>query len=171
MALLVAGAIAIYITKYYGKETQRDDQEEYSNVSETMQRLLSEDRLYDGDRQEAMRRLLRGSFAHCKNNVVHAPMASFLIRRDRRFLLSHETQWCYLPDLQSLLKNQDVGATVQSFGNRSYFVNHALHYICRPAALENVSVFDFFGNYLVVRNTASNREDNAGQIWHFARRR
>ena len=156
---MFSGPLVMYSTKYTLKGTQEDEQEEYSRAQEAAQRVLERwsnqrrnqtDMTEDDARLTRMRRLLlTASHAHLKCNVVGAAQASFLTRNGTRFLLSHEFVWCPIRDIEKLLNLEPVSAVLQNCGTRRYFENSALHYLCRPPTLGNLSVFDFYRKYEV----------------------
>ena len=43
-------------------------------------------------------------------------------------------------------------------GNSTFFVNNALHYLCRPSCLEQLSVDEFFSGYEVINATKANKD-------------
>ena len=86
-------------------------------------------------------------------------MSSYLTRNKERFIFSHEMIWVPLRDLIALLGGQKTTSNSIRFNGRvPYFVNAALHYLARPDELEQVTVFDFYSKYDVVRVTSRNRE-------------
>jgi len=153
------GPIGQYCFKYGLKGTQKDDTEEYSRVQQASQRVLSSPRRHQSDRSEAMRRVLVGSFAHQKTNVVGAPMASFLTRKHRRFIFSHGTGWCPLRDIKDLMRGGASSALIHHNGDKPYYQCFALNYLCRPVELESVSPFTFYSEYESVRATSKNEDE------------
>ena len=162
--IISPGPVVIYVTKYAWKDTQRQDTEPYSAVSDVTRRVLSDDRKHPTDRSEALRRILCASFAHNKTNVVGPAMASWLTRNGTRFLISKDFAWCPLRDLNNLLKNAGIRVTVRSFDGKNFFENSALHYLCRPHELEDVDVFTFYTEYetryISTRKKETKKDDN-----------
>jgi hypothetical protein len=75
-----------------------------------------------------------------------------LTRHDSRFYFSHEFQYCPLNDLMKALKNKKLTSIVMyDFAGEKYHYleNCALHYLCRPTMLENLSCQEFYENYQV----------------------
>jgi hypothetical protein len=166
VSLITPGPLALYKTKYQTKATQEDEQEEFAEVAEMSRKILTPDRDMGDrtDRSEAIRILLRASHAHNKHNVISATGASFLTRRDERFIFSHKFAWCPLRDMQALLDKEMVGATMRYQGNLNFFENGALNYLCRPKVLEDVNVFNFYTKYDICANTADLTENGLGFI-------
>jgi len=157
-SLLFPGPVAAYTFKYQTKNTQEEDTEQYRRVLDTTSRAL-EKRKHDSDNSEACRRLLAASFAHEKHAIVGSAMAAYLTRNGSRFKMSHKTVWVPSIDLLKLLVGQGVSASVNHVKDSSFFVNSALHYLCRPAILEDVSPIEFYTKYEVVRCTQKNRRN------------
>ena len=55
-----------------------------------------------------MRKLCRASFAHSKQNVLAASLASYLIRHGSRFYFSHSPVYCPLKDLIKIQNRQAI---------------------------------------------------------------
>jgi hypothetical protein len=83
VALITENNEGPYIFKYMFAGTQEEDTAEYSRLNSTMKKVLG--RVHDDDRNEASRLILRAAFAQNKNNVLNAPMASYLVRHESRF--------------------------------------------------------------------------------------
>ena len=140
-----------YTIKYVSKGTQKDDKAEYASVEISIKKM-GEDRKYpepEDDRKEAQRRILRGAFANNADTVVGASMAAHLVRWGTRFYMSHATVPCPVKDLIKLGRNQPVEstATYHLGGEKTYWENQALNYLCRHKALEHLSPFEFFAEY------------------------
>jgi hypothetical protein len=150
------GPIGQYCFNYNLKGTQKSDREEYEQVKTACQTILSKMKKYDNDASEAVRRLLATSFAHQSNNIIGAALASFLTRNDSRFIFSHSFIWCPLRDIKSLLKGEKVSAMVTFQNKMSYFQCSALHYLCRPTELGNLSAYEFYRKYEVIKVTSTN---------------
>ena len=147
-ALITDGPVSQYQFKYQHKNTQDQDTAEYAELEKSMKGLNG--RVHDEDSREAARLICRAAFAHNKSNIISAPLSAYLVRRGSRFYFSHKFQYCPLRDVSRLLKNQDVsGQVIYNEGGNVFFENRALHYLCRPEALEDVSLKDFFENYEV----------------------
>ena len=143
--IIAPGPVVVYCTKYTSKPTQQQETQDYGRVQDVTRKILSEERKHPEDRSEALRRILRASFAHNKENVVGASMASFLTRHGSRFFLSREFAWCPLRDLDSLLTKATMSlVTFRSFKGDNFFENSALHYLCRPYELESIDVATFY---------------------------
>lgn len=166
VSVITPGPLAVYTTKYQTKGTQHDEQEYFAAVALTVQKMLICDRGDLGDRterSEAIRVLLRASHAHNQTNVISATGASYLTRRDERFIFSHRFAFCPLRDIKALLEKEMVGAMVRFSGNFSFFENSAVNYLCRPKLLENMHVFDFYTKY--DKCTVTMAERNSGMCF------
>ena len=105
-------------------------------------------RKHESDQKEAVRLVRRATVAHNKQNIVGAPLASYMIRNGSRFYFSHSFVFCPLTDLMKLLRNKPVECDAQRDRHGNFFFeNQALHYLCRPKALENLSPKEFYENY------------------------
>ena len=161
--MIFQGRTGQYSFKYNFKNTQQDDRALFDAITEVRDKMFarlpqsnSESRT---ERSEATRRLLLASFAQQKANIVGGSMSSYLTRNKERFIFSHEMIWVPLRDLIALLGGQKTTSNSIRFNGRvPYFVNAALHYLARPDELEQVTVFDFYSKYDVVRVTSRNRE-------------
>lgn len=158
LAAIFPGPVGGYIFKYQTKDNQEDDTEAYQRVQENTRKAL-EARKHESDKSESLRRILAASYAHQKTGIVGSSMAAYLTRNKTRFRYSHETTWCPLRDITSLLTRKTVHASISHGGGRveSFFVCMALHYLCRPSALETLSVQQFYSKYEVVRVIKENR--------------
>jgi len=162
---LFPGRIAQYTFKYNMKDTQKSDTEPYANVKTAMQRTLGRaerqsEQENRTDRQEAIRRVLAASFAHQKESVLHGTMASFLTRRKRRFIFSHETVWTPLSELHKAMTTKtDLFSSISFFGNKAMFQNSALNYLCRSKQLEHLNPYGFYSRYDTVNITRNNRDN------------
>ena len=156
ISMVFPGPAGLYCFKYTLKNTQQDDTREFGKIIDTIRRSLSRERRHESNRSEAIGRLLSGSFSFQKTNVVGCPMASYLTRNKSRFIFSHPTAWCPLRDIHKILRGQSANTTVQFNGKVPYYQCQALHYLCRPAELEQLSVLKFYAQYEVVRVTSNN---------------
>ena len=147
--MIAPGPIVVYCTKYSTKSTQKQETEEYGRVAQVSRKMLSDERKHPEDKKEALRRVLRASFAHNKENVVGPSMASWLTRMGSRFLVSREFAWCPLRDLDQLLKKATLNLTLRNCNGVNFFENCALHYLCRPDKLESVDAATFYTEYEV----------------------
>ena len=159
VSAIMPGPIGQYAFKYNLKDTQEEDTEAYKHVAEAMQKVLSKLRTHQSDRSEAVRRLLAATFAHQKTNVVGAPMAAFLTRRKSRFIFSHKTTWCPLRDIKAVLRGEAASVMLMHHGKVPFFQCSALHYLCRPEELEELSPFEFYSQYEVIRVTRDNVDE------------
>ena len=162
--LIFHGSTGQYAFKYCTKSTQQDDRAEFDRVMEQKDKILSKIPHAHGERSEATRRLLLASFAHQRSNVIGAPLSSFLTRNEERFIFSHQTVWIPIKDLKSLLTQNHVSSSAIIYhGKTPFFLCVALHYLTRPAELENMCVFDFYSEYEVVRVTRK----TVDSLFHF----
>jgi hypothetical protein len=171
IAPIIQGPMGQYSFKYNFKDTQKEDTEEYGRAKAAMQKVLPQLRKYESDRSESMRRVLSAPFAHQKVNIVGASMASFLTRNKSRFIFSHETAWCPLRDIKTLLdEGQATASVVYHRSQTPHFQCAALHYLCRPLELENICAFDFYSMYEVIPVTMYNENEvlafNNGHFHH-----
>jgi len=155
------GPTGYYQFKYNMKGTQDDDTEGYDRVAEATRKALArdEDSLRDSERSEALRRILAASFAHQKMNVCGAAMASYLTRNKSRFIMSHDSVWCPLRDLQALLTGGSAYTTIAHNGRTPFFQCYALHYLCRPQSLQDLRAYHFYSQYEVVKVNSRNRDE------------
>ena len=162
VSVITDGPVGQYSFKYVTKSTQEDDSAPYAEVENSIKNMSS-DRVYEEDRDEAIRILRRAAFAHNKKNVVGPQLASVMIRHESRFYFSHKTTYCPLKDVLKLLANSEVDAVAKydEDGN-VYFENLALHYLCRPTVLEDISLKEFFEQYYVVSVDAGVRKRKRG---------
>ena len=152
------GPVGQYTFKYNLKDTQEDDEEKYKRVKARVCKTLSDSRRYESDASESIRRLLSAAHAHQKKNILHGTMASYLVRNKTRFIFSHNTVWCPMRDLESILTDGEVQATIVYNHETPFFQTSALHYLCRPLELQDVSVHDFYSEFAVVRVTSTNED-------------
>ena len=147
--IIADGPIGMYTVKCVVKDNASDDTAEYSEMDASMKKMGN--RTHDDDRAEALRIICRAAFAHNKQNVISAPMASFLLRNESRFYFSHKFVFCPLKDVVRLHNKQEVNGTLNVPKEGStFFENLALHYLCRHEDLEDVCLKDFCENYEVV---------------------
>ena len=157
ISFLLPGPVAQYCVGYTMKNTQDDELQEYELVPAASEKILSKVKDDDTSRRVAIRRLIGTSFVHQSNNIVGAAMASYLTRNGSRFHFSHSFTWCPLRDLDKLLHGEKVHVNVSFTEHQAYFHCLALHYLCRPKALEHLSVFDFYPKYEVRTTTKSDK--------------
>jgi hypothetical protein len=138
------------------KSTKSDDGAEFAHVSAAMKTATC--RVHEDDVCEAVRLIRRAAFGHNKENVINAPMASFLLRNESRFFFSHEFIFCPLKDLVNLHEKADVSYNMLVDSDESnFFENQAIHYLCRPSSLENVCAKDFVEEFRVTYWTSKNQ--------------
>ena len=160
LQMQTGGPLAGYQIKYHTKSTQKDDTNDYSNVLNSMKKMMSVEaaREHNSDKRESMWVLLWAAYAHNSDNVIGAPLASHLLRYKERFIFSHEFAHLPVDHLIHLLQDEAVTATFQNHKDGSFFQNRALHYLCRSTELESVSVFDFYTQYDSVFITKENKD-------------
>ena len=147
--IISPGPVVSYCTKYISKGNQNVETEDYGRVADETRKMLSDERKYPDNKKEALRRVLRASFAHNKANVVGPSMASWLTRMGTRFMISSDFAWCPLCDLDHLLKKSSLNLTLRTCHGISFFESAALHYLCRPLVMESVNVAQFYTEYEV----------------------
>ena len=158
LQMMVPGLVASYIVKYVMKDTQGDDKREYRAVLRKVEEILSRpDRRHDSNFSEAVSRLMCAALAHQSSNVLGATMASYLTRNGTRFCFSHEFVWCPLRDLCNIIEHETINFTIESGRKAAYVFCPAFDYICRPACLEHLNVFDFYTWY-ESRNTKKSKK-------------
>lgn len=148
LSIITDGPVGMYQFKYIMKSTQDDDTAEYSLVESSIKSLQS--RVHEEDKKEAARIICRAAFAHNKRNVIGPSFASYLTRHDSRFYFSHRFQFCPLRDLFQILEGGTVSATLTFTRGGGFLENQALHYLCRPKDLEDLSPREFFEQYYVL---------------------
>ena len=159
--LITDGPLAMYQFKCGSKATQKDDCEEHDEVHKSMKAMTG--RKHDGDRSEAVRLVCRAAFAHNSSNVCAASMASYLTRKEARFFFSHQFAYCPLRDLVRLQQRKPIPSTVEFAKDYEFFENSALHYLCRPLAMENLSPKEFCENFEVKKRPRNDNPDD----YHF----
>ena len=138
-----------YITKYYCKGNQKEEQRDFREVVRVTQKMILEGRLHEGDRSEAMRRILRSTFQHNTTNVVGAPMAAYLNRNGSRFYFSHDFAWCSLEDMVNVLEGRDCRAKVKQLGKMRIVEKPCYNYLCRNHEYENMCLWDMVASFEV----------------------
>ena len=83
-------------------------------------------------------------------------MASFLVRNKSRFVFLHETVWCLLKQVISIINGEDMNAVICCNRKVPYFDCATLHYLWCPIQLESINIFEFYGNYEIVYKTRKN---------------
>ena len=165
LSVITPGPISQYQVKYETKGNQEEETAEFQEILKSMKVALCEsERKYEADRPEALRLICRAAFAHNKNNIVGAPLASYLTRNGSRFICSHNFVFCPLQDLSILLRNGKVNHAIGLDTARNvFFQNSALHYLCRPLLLETMSVFDFYEKYYI---TSKKKKTPTNMLMH-----
>ena len=159
LSVVVDGPIGMYQYKYKSKDQHGEETAEYKDVEGAVKCFAGEVRKHPLDRSEALRRICYAAFAHNRKNVVSASMAAFLLRHGSRFYNSHQFLYCPLKDLVRLHNKQAVKGTLKYEPKGDcFFENYALHYLCRPAEFEEVSLREFTECY-VVKNVSKKNED------------
>ena len=150
VALILDGPIGQYMHKYQEKQNQAEETADYHEVESTIKRMANEERVYEDDRKEALRKICRASFAHNKRNVISPCFASYLIRHSSRFYYSLDFTYCPLKDLVRIHNKQEVRGMLkyQPWGEgRCFFENQALNYLCRHPSLEDLSLKIYTEHY------------------------
>ena len=142
-SLCIEGPTVQYQFKYHLKGNQEIESSGYEEVKQSIQKM--DGRRHEDDGKEAVRVVCCAAFAHNKQNVIGPSLASYLIRNDTRFYFSETFNYCPLNDLIRLAHSETVSAIAKyTQTGEVYFENLALHYLCRPPELENISVKDFY---------------------------
>ena len=155
---VMSGPLSQYVSKYIVKDTNKEDVSEYKQLASTIQKCLSRERNANSDTSEGVRRILRGSHAHQSTNIIGASLASFLTRHKSRFIFSHESVWCPIRDIKSILNGDVANVSIRHQGKVPLYECNALHYLCRPKELEKCSAYEFFANYEFCRTNQSDEE-------------
>jgi Helitron helicase-like domain at N-terminus/PIF1-like helicase len=172
LQFVTPGPILLYVFYYVFKPTQDDETSKFDNVVESFRKKFNALQKEEAERGEsntvsarslAVKIVLSGSYAHQKENVVSAAMASHLLRYESRFIFSHTVVWCPLHDLELVLTNKKSFTTLRHANQRPFYNNAAMHYLCRPQELDDVCVFDFFSKYDVVTRRSKNRNTQIEQ--------
>ena len=150
------GPLGGCVCKCSFKDNQADDTEPHERVSDTTQKILSNERKHESNHSESLRRVLAASFAHQKTGIVGSAMAAHLTRNKTRFRMSHDAVWIPLRDMHESLLGRSASASVNHFKDVSFFQCTALHCLCRPVELEDLSACLFFIQCEVVRTTSHN---------------
>ena len=152
------GPISQYNIKYTTKGNQEEETHKYGALLAKLMKVL-ETRKHDKNTSEAVRRVMAGAYAHQQQNVIGAPLASYLTRNPSRFLFSHTFQWIPIRDIKALLSGNGVTATISYNINVPYLRVLAMNYLCRPKELEAISVVAFYSKYEPVNQTSKNRNE------------
>jgi hypothetical protein len=67
--------------------------------------------------------------------------------------------WCPLRDIKALLAGGQANVTILEHKRVPFFQCAALHYLCRPVELEDLTPFAFYSDYEVVRMTSNNCDE------------
>ena len=151
VSVILDGPIGQYQHKYQEKGTQNDDTADYKEVEATIRNFDCE-RRHEDDRPEALRRICRAAFAHNKRNVISPCFASYLVRNKTRFYHSHQFKYCPLRDVIRLHNREEIGGFLKysQNGTQQFFENAALDYLCRHAAMEEITLAQFTEDYCTV---------------------
>ena len=104
-------------------------------------------------------------------------MAAYLLRHESRFYSSHEFLYCPLKDLVRLHNKEEVKGTLKyQPSGECFFENYALHYLCRHAELEQLSLRSFIEGYIIRSVSSENKEvlpfiADTGHYQHPSRRK
>ena len=176
VALLQPGPSLTYTTKYAAKSTQEDDGADFEKVARIALKAslrmqdsnedtdsMTEAEVNQRNRREALKRVLAVAFVLNASTVIGAPLAAYLVRNKTRFLMSHQTKWCPLVDLEKLIFGDTVSQYLIKSRASTYMTCDALDYLCRPNSqqFEDMSAFDFFGKVEVLRRKANS--DNGSE--------
>jgi hypothetical protein len=176
VACALSGRSVIYATAYTGKNTQKDDRYAYERVCEAMVRQLraqarrelqepDESLHLPRDYRMGLRRLLSGIMAHTHAHIVSAPMARHIIMSEERFEYSHEYAKVPVHGIKGLLFERKVAFFMRRSQGRNIPFTYALNYVKRPAAMEDMSVYDFYMNTRVT--TLKMAQNEKIEYWAF----
>ena len=167
VSLLQDGPSCIYVTKYNTKGTQDDDNAEFDRIgkialrasqrmnnNDNMNEELTEHERNTRNRQEALKRVLAVAFVLHSSSVIGAPLAAYLVRNKSRFILSHQTRWCPLLDIEKIIMNKPFVRYLIKTRAGTYMTNDAMDYLCRPNTIvyESMSAFEFYQSVEVLRS-------------------
>jgi hypothetical protein len=163
--VITPGPVGVYIIKYPTKCTQDENAKPYENVVASLTAVFNKVKKHELDRAESLRLVIISGFAANKTNIIGSSQAAFLTRRNSRFLWSHDFAFVPLKDLLTLLQN----GKLESFYVRSnkgipFADIQALHYLCRPIELSNITAKEFFEEFEVVGADVKNR---SGELLKF----
>jgi hypothetical protein len=145
--MLMPGPVFCYTCKYPFKKNQAEEQQPYKKVVSTTKKMLLEGRKHEGNRSEAMRRILRATFQHNTENVVGAAMAAFLTRNGTRFYFSHTFAWIPIEDMVHTLNGRSVRAIVKQQGQMKIVQKRCHDYLCRNTELESITFWEMIRDY------------------------
>jgi hypothetical protein len=158
---MTPGPIGMYTIKYPTKNTQHENEKPYDPVLESLTVAMNSERRHDDERAESLRLVIRGAFAANKTNIIGSSQAAFLTRRQSRFIWSHEFAYVPLQDLLTLMTKGTLNSLyVKSHKGTAYADIQALHYLCRPRCLSELSPKDFFEGYEIVSSDVRNRTED-----------
>ena len=140
----------IYMTNYLSKGTQEDDSDSYKRDARTVKRRFGY-HVHEVEKSEAISRLLSCVFSHTRAHVISAPLARYLIKNNSRFVFSHRFVHIPLATFNNVLLGKKFEVTLRNTNGFATLNSRVINYIFRPKCLENVSVYDFFTSYDVVR--------------------
>jgi len=146
--LLFDGPVMMYTTKYYCKGNQKDEQRDFKRVVDTTRKMILQ-RRHEGNRSEALRRVLRATFQHNSENVVGAPMAAFLTKHKSRFFLTHSFVWCPLEEMIKVLQGGEIRANISIRGNMRIVEKIPLNYLCRGREYEDLCLWSMLKDFKV----------------------
>jgi hypothetical protein len=147
ISFLFPGPVTVYTSKYYCKGNQKDEQRDFARVVRETQKMLAQGRRHEGNRAEVMRMVLRATYQHTTENVIGAPMASYLVRNKSRFYFSGEFAFCHLKEMIDILHGRSVRAQVKRYGTMVIVEKPCLDYLCRGEEMENMCYFDMVKEY------------------------
>lgn len=158
--IVTPGPIGMYSTKYPTKDTQKNDTEPYAPMVNDMNKILNLPPKHENERHESARLLIAAGSSHQVSNVSGPPMASYLTRFESRFVFSHQFVFIPVRDLINLLlRNEIERVYLRSSNGAPYMEVFALHYLCRPRHLRNLSPMRFFEEYEAVRTGTKRRSE------------
>jgi len=150
---------AMYVTKYPTKSTQKEEEQEYSNVHSYVMRRLK-DRKFESNDAEAMSRLIGASLAHSATNVVSPWLAKHLVREGSRFRFSHNFRYVANPSMEAeLLGTTGTHRKMIFCKGKTFIDSGSLQHLDRPQELEHVTFVDYCRKYHVkMRHNLSKKD-------------
>ena len=169
-----------YNTLYTGKNTQKEDAQQWIHVStnfsrgiirEATRRQQEQEELGGDDTGEepdflrGLSRLMSGVRSHMSSTTISATMAHLLSTRDgSRFHLSHDTQGLPISQLEALEAGEDItyyyrrSKALDSETIEPWPESFADNYLLRPDALEHCCTYCMVMNFAIVQAGSKNSE-------------
>ena len=168
ISIVTNGVQGFYCSKYTSKSTQEEDAKPYEKTIKYVQRRMLIQK-FENTQSESMSRLTSASFAHNSKNVISSTLAKFLINNSSRFGYSHKFAYIPIRELKSIINSRAIDMVIQTCEStlsngrtttNAFLCGTALHYIYRPDELEDISSYEFYTEYEIVRRTSKTQKDS-----------